>query len=895
VGPRRVRRLAFALAVGAAAVSTAVTTSPGAGASSSAPRAGVGTSCPLSHQPSSPSDVPWLQATYRAQFTPAQLAAQVLACENALHPTTTLAAEVSLVGLNNSPDGTYQNQSGWLADARGRLRAQGDFASLGIPALSLEDGPGGVVYRSGAGRVAPTALASETMVAATMDPSLAERVGEQLGLEASTLHYMGVQAPDLNLDRIPNWGRIQETFGEDPVLAGEMGAAETTGILQDEPLVVLKHFGAYGQEASRETVNEKLSTEALYDTYLRAFAITTAAVAHGGSVPADRQVALMCSYGDLNGQRSCVAPALVAARATLAYSGLVRTDLNTMTPTPTLLGAGVSLIKPLVATAYEPPHRVSASTRALIAAAALVVLRTMFAADLVTPAWLTASAHVGTLSSAIAAAGRSLDATVAERAAVLLKNASGAGSLPLTGAGGPVALLAPADLAGTCASLAASLTSHLGVAVTCTVWDRHLAAPTTLLAHLAGASNLHPRHATAHWVAPASGEYLVANTTYGDASVSLDGTLLATEPGLDELNTTTDSTITAVKGQRYSFTETWGAVAPHLSIQSLVHGVGAATGAARAAHTALVLADGYSAEKSDRSSLELPDGQDAVIDAVAKLVPTAVALMTTGPVTMPWLGDVDAVMELWNPARGLPPFDTQLDSYVPAYTSLLDGATSPTGHLPVTFPASEDQSPMSLGTGSERYAYWPGIRGTADLSLAPLGGTVIGYGWYQAAGWPVLFPFGYGLSYGSQSVALSPSGPCAGDTATSLCVDVTVGSAVPAATTANVQLYVAAPSSTKAPRPALVLGAAGSVDCGAGACDGSTATASPPGALGGGGGPARARQYQFEAGCYSIVAADSAAAAYGVLADPGAHPGSIEHASAPFSSTTSLAAGICPG
>jgi beta-glucosidase len=160
---------------------------------------------------------------------------------------------------------------------------------------------------------------------------------------------------------------------------------------------------------------------------------------------------------------------------------------------------------------------------------------------------------------------------------------------------------------------------------------------------------------------------------------------------------------------------------------------------------AVVIAYDLTREGMDRNTLELPGVQDAVIAAVARRVPTIVLLASDGAVTMPWLSHVQGLLEVWSPS-GMVRTDQTLSWYVPAYVRLLDGAVDPSGRLPVTFPVSTQQSPMGV------LAFWPGTYGTVDLRAAPDGGLGIGYPWFRAAGWPVLFPFGYGLSYTSFQV-----------------------------------------------------------------------------------------------------------------------------------------------
>lgn len=161
-----------------------------------------------------------------------------------------------------------------------------------------------------------------------------------------------------------------------------------------------------------------------------------------------------------------------------------------------------------------------------------------------------------------------------------------------------------------------------------------------------------------------------------------------------------------------------------------------AVDAAAEADVAVVLAGHIVGEGMDRASLSLPADQDALIAAVAAANPnTVVVLVTGGPVTMPWLDEVAAVLELWLPG----------DAYGTALAALVYGDADPGGRLPVTFPADESQGP------GVTQATYPG-------ELSPTGavatvrydeGLEVGYRYWDARGQSPLFPFGYGLSYAS--------------------------------------------------------------------------------------------------------------------------------------------------
>lgn len=145
---------------------------------------------------------------------------------------------------------------------------------------------------------------------------------------------------------------------------------------------------------------------------------------------------------------------------------------------------------------------------------------------------------------------------------------------------------------------------------------------------------------------------------------------------------------------------------------------------------AVIFAEQWTTEFLDVADLSLPDGQDALIAAVAKANPnTVVVLETGGPVTMPWLDDVRAVLAAWYPgARG-----------AEAIAALLFGAVNPSGRLPLTFPRRLADVPNPELPGATV------ARGQFDVRYPE--GADVGYRWYARQGRAPLFPFGFGLSY----------------------------------------------------------------------------------------------------------------------------------------------------
>jgi beta-glucosidase len=176
----------------------------------------------------------------------------------------------------------------------------------------------------------------------------------------------------------------------------------------------------------------------------------------------------------------------------------------------------------------------------------------------------------------------------------------------------------------------------------------------------------------------------------------------------------------------------------------------AAAAAAKRADLAIVFAWQWQSEAQDVETLALPDNQDALIDAVAAANgKTLVVLETSGPVLMPWIARVPALLQAWYPGqRG-----------GEALARILSGEVTPSGRLPMTFPVSADQAPRPMPLGLDNLHAAVARRKAGDTTnygmsagVAPFTvkyqeGADVGYRWYAKTGARPLFPFGYGLSY----------------------------------------------------------------------------------------------------------------------------------------------------
>jgi beta-glucosidase len=138
-----------------------------------------------------------------------------------------------------------------------------------LPTWEMRDGPRGV-RRLGAGPA--TAFPVPVARAASFDIDLEQRIGNAIGRQMLAFRYDLMLAPTVNTLRHPGWGRSQETYGEDTVVLGEMGAALVRGIQAHVPTCI-KHFAANTTEGNRETVSANMDEQTLREIYTRQFQI----------------------------------------------------------------------------------------------------------------------------------------------------------------------------------------------------------------------------------------------------------------------------------------------------------------------------------------------------------------------------------------------------------------------------------------------------------------------------------------------------------------------------------------------------------------------------------------------------------------------------------------------
>jgi len=173
--------------------------------------------------------------------------------------------------------------------------------------------------------------------------------------------------------------------------------------------------------------------------------------------------------------------------------------------------------------------------------------------------------------------------------------------------------------------------------------------------------------------------------------------------------------------------------------------VSAAAQLASTSDVAIVCVGQQTSEGSDRASLSLPNGQDALVSAVAAANPhTIVVIYSSSATLMPWASQVAGILFAWYPGQ----------ENGNALAQVLFGDVNPSGKLPITIPAAANQ------VCANTPAQFPGVLGHVTYSE----GLQVGYRWYDANNVTPLFPFGFGLSYttfGYSNLtvsAVSPSG-----------------------------------------------------------------------------------------------------------------------------------------
>ncbi len=553
---------------------------------------------------------------------------------------------------------------------------------LGIPELRESDASLGVAngdhMRPGD---TAAALPSSLLTAATWNASLAYASGAMIGSEARNKGFNVMLAGGVDLAREPRGGRTFEYAGEDPLLAGTLVGEAIRGTQDLNIISTIKHYALNDQETGRMTMSANISEAAMRESDLLAFEI---AVEHGDPG------AVMCSYNRLNMVYSCENDFLLnkVLKGDWQYKGFVLSDWGAVHST---VAAAINGLDQESSFNSDKEDYFGEALQKAVADGSVPetrlhdmvhrILRTMFAKGLID--------HPLVKKPIREKADLAVTQADAEEGIVLLKNEQNL--LPLS-----------------------SVLHHGSRRITV----------------IGGYADL--------GVLSGSGSSQVIPIGNRPELEILTGGAVISEPGKKPQFPT--GTIILDPPAPFAAIR---AEAPRHSRVVYYDGtdIKKAAELARVSDIVIVFALQWTSEGWDMHDLSLPGFQNAMIEEVAAANPnTVVVLETGGPVLMPWLDRVGAVVEAWYPGnRG-----------ANALARILFGKVNPSGRLPITFPESEKQLPRPVIPGQNT----PLVTVTGPDTKTPqdvdyFEGANIGYKWFAEKKLKPQFPFGYGLSYSS--------------------------------------------------------------------------------------------------------------------------------------------------
>jgi len=712
---------------------------------------------------------------------------------------------------------------------------------LGIPAIKVSDGPNGA--RGGGSLVGGVKAASFPVgiaLGASWNPALVEEIGGALAEEARSKGASVLLAPTVNIQRSAVNGRNFECYSEDPCVTATLAAAYVTGLQKGGVGATVKHFVGNESEIQRTTMSSDIDDRALREIYLPPF---EAAVKTAGAFAVMSSYNRL--NGTFTSEHKALLTDLL--KEEWGFPGIVMSDwFGSHSTTPTI-EAGLDLEMPgptrdrgdKLAAAVRMGEVKAEKVRDAARRVLTLIERAggFEAPDIPAEQAIDKPAHRALIRRAGAEAivllkndgilpleltGRTI--------AVLGPNAEaaqimGGGSAQLN----PHYAVSPAD---GLRALTSENQLRSAAGVTANRLMPLIPGPFEVDVYgrpdLTGPVVAHQSHplgevmwfnavapgvadadfslrATTRFTPSETAEHVFGLVSIGPSRLIVDGRMVVDlrndwAPGDNYFecgNREARGTIALEAGRPVDIVVEYRFVqAIALNLKAIRVGVAVPLGdrafaeaveLACASDIAIVHAGRsgeWDTEGNDLPGIELPGRQDELIAAVAAAnANTVVVLQTGGPVAMPWLDNVRAVIEAWYPGQ----------EAGNAIADVLTGAAEPGGRLAQTFPRRIGDTPVETGDSLT----YPG----RDGHVAYREGVFVGYRHYEKAGIEPLFPFGHGLSYttfdwGAPTVDRPAFD---GDGVITVRVRVTNGGARPGSDV--VQLYVAPPAS-RIDRPA---------------------------------------------------------------------------------------------
>lgn len=651
---------------------------------------------------------------------------------------------------------------------------------VGIPRFKMSDGPIGVRGARNPGGPRSACFPCGTALAATWDPALVQEVGEHLGHEARAKGAHLLLGPTVNIHRHPLAGRNFECYSEDPHLTARTAVAYISGVQSTGVGACIKHFVANDSEFERFTMSSEVPERALREIYLRPFEVAMAEA---------RPVAVMGAYNKLRGTWCCEHPWLLTTvlRDEWAYDGLVVSDwwathttveamnagLDVEMPGPTLF-RGDALTTAVREGSVDEAVIDSAVTRLLVAMERTGALdgAPVEEGEADTPerrlvVRRAAAASIVLLKNEPVSGAPLLPLATGDlrRLAVLGHNADA-----VTILGGGSAAVSPYDVVSPLDAIRQRLpgaevvyerggiatrypplldmrhfTSSAGEGAVALEYHSADGARELRIAARRAQFDMsqHPFGGEGEWtarisgsfVAPEDGDYRFQVSAGGGvrASIGAESIVDEWEPGRGRH----ERVVSLRKGDASELVVDFRPFPEHRGSGIEIRcervpdddRMERAVAAVAEADVCIVVV-GTNAdtetEGRDRRSMELPGEQDELVRRVVAANPRTVVVLNTGsPVTMPWVDEAAAIVQMWFP--GMEAGNALLD--------VLTGDHNPSGRLPTTFPKRIEDTPA--------FANYPGENGQVHYEED----IFVGYRWYEAKGIEPLFPFGHGLSY----------------------------------------------------------------------------------------------------------------------------------------------------
>ncbi|MFN7138821.1 MAG: glycoside hydrolase family 3 C-terminal domain-containing protein, partial [Limisphaerales bacterium] len=249
-------------------------------------------------------------------------------------PKTVSKARALVARMSTEEKATLLSGNGWWATY--------PVERLGIPALTMNDGPHGI-RKSQPGAIDSTVRATcfptASALAATWNTDLLLGVGAAIGKEARAHDVRLLLGPGINMKRSPLCGRNFEYFSEDPHLAGKLAVAYILGLQGEGVGATLKHFAVNSQEFERMVNSSNVDERTLHEIYLRAFEM---------AVTEARPWAIMCAYNKVNGIHASEHEELLTRilRQQWGFDGFVMSDWGAVNDRVRGVQSGLNLEMP---------------------------------------------------------------------------------------------------------------------------------------------------------------------------------------------------------------------------------------------------------------------------------------------------------------------------------------------------------------------------------------------------------------------------------------------------------------------------------------------------------------------------------------------------------------------